>query len=143
MSETPTLGDAFSALEMRKGLKLQVVGIIKTNIASLQTKDWDDLREQIIFNFLGIDFMKLIKDYQPCDENDLYVSESDLMEIMDTFTFYKLSCDERNNPDLPKNVLETPYNLNKIYNFFTEKLKKDNTRYDTLRKYKIRQIKKK
>lgn len=123
--ETPTL-------EMRKGLKQQVVGIIKTNIASLQTKDWDDLSEQIIFNFLGIDFMKLINDYQPCDENDLYVSESDLMEIMDTFTFYKLSY---NNLDLPKNVVETSYNLNKIYNFFIEKLQKEEKKQDDTIEY--------
>jgi hypothetical protein len=72
--------------------KQQIIEIIKATIHSLETEDWSDLREQIITNFLEIDFMKLIQDYKPCssNENDLYLSESELMDILDTFTFYKL-----------------------------------------------------
>jgi hypothetical protein len=70
-----------------KQQQVLVEGIIKTNIDRLKTKDWDELKEQIITKFMDIDFTKLIEDYQPCDEDNLYVSESELIEIMDTYTF--------------------------------------------------------
>ena len=73
--------------------KEQLTEMIKANIVSLETKSsWDDLREKIIFNLLEIDFTKLIQHYKPCEsENDLYISKSELLEMMDTFTFYNLS----------------------------------------------------
>ena len=71
--------------------KEQIVEIIKANIDSLETKNWDDFMEQVIFNFLEIDFTSLIQDYQPCSENDLYLSEFQLMETIGVFTFHKLS----------------------------------------------------
>ena len=50
------------------------------------------MREQIIFNLLDIDFTKLIQDYEPCSsKDDLYISESELLEMIDTFTFNNLS----------------------------------------------------
>ena len=72
--------------------KQQLTEIIRAIIVSLKTNDWDDLREQIIFNLLDIDFTKLIQDYEPCtSKDDLYISESELLEMIDTFTFNNLS----------------------------------------------------
>ena len=75
-----------------KMYKQQLTEIIRAIIVSLKTNDWDDLREQIIFNLLDIDFTKLIQDYEPCtSKDDLYISESELLEMIDTFTFNNLS----------------------------------------------------
>lgn len=75
-----------------KMYKQQLTESIKAIIHSLETKDWCDLREQIIFNLLDIDFTKLIQYYEPCNsKDDLYISESELMDILDTFTFNNLS----------------------------------------------------
>ena len=92
-----------------KMYKQQLTESIKAIIHSLETtKSWCDLREQIIFNLLDIDFTKLIQDYEPCSsKDDLYISESELMDILDTFTFNNLSgLQDYDNKEDEKDELE-------------------------------------
>jgi hypothetical protein len=59
-----------------------IIDIIQKSIISVEVTDWDDASEEIISNLLSLDFCKLIENYQPCTDDELYVDKDQLKSII-------------------------------------------------------------
>ena len=92
----------------------QLIEIIQSNITSVTSENWDDVCEEIISNFLELDFKTLIDDYQPC----IYISEQELSlliknSLVKLSTFFTKVSDETYIPkeniseEEIKRILET------------------------------------
>jgi hypothetical protein len=97
----------------------QIKNCIEETILSVNTNNWDDMREEIFDNLMNISsFCNLFDNYIPCENTDtLYVSEIELKTII-TNSIYQLS---KNKEDVNRLVdvcveIMKKKQMNKYYN---------------------------